>query len=669
DIASNRYTESWKVTVKNMYWNSKIQGYEVITENTYVDLFEKVENDKEIDVDPKTLDWFIYPTSFDPWSRKLYGKNGLLQRENFGTSWLGKRLSYLWEIRSKQDLFWPKTWKFSTPEIYLFAPQLLLDLYPPKHDYSQDLKAEVLPPPDPSQINAINSSLDNVISAIQGPPGTGKSQTIAALVEEYFTRNLKKKSGRIKILITSFSYAAIRVIIDKIRHGKDIHKNPTKTSKLQMIFLRSQHQEPIKSEKGYRGIDDLVRYGNTWKLNDESRSVTNQKPLDDSLEESFILFANAHQLYYLPERIRDENFAFDLICIDEASQLPVDYLMSSLQYIHKFDLEVVNPDLAKNSEVRISEKDEIANLAIKTEIDKELLTKLVIVGDYNQLPPVQPVDPPKNLEMILESVFGYYVKSHGIPNSQLKINYRSHQDIVGYTSLLDIYKDLKPSPKNATRTLNGTLNNIKVGWVKKVMDPKYVVASLIHNRKYEIGVSALESEMVVRIVRGYYEMLSPRNKKEEIEFWKDKVGVVAPHNAQGRLIIRKMYDQMKDTQLDSSELMNLLKSTIYSVEKFQGSDRDLIVSSIGISDRDQLSAESDFIYNLNRFNVLTSRAKSKVILVVSRVFLDYIPNERKVMEQAANIRRFAYEYCNIIEDLEILNENNTKEKIEFRYKS
>ena len=65
-----------------------------------------------------------------------------------------------------------------------------------------------------------------------------------------------------------------------------------------------------------------------------------------------------------------------------------------------------------------------------------------------------------------------------------------------------------------------------------------------------------------------------------------------------------------------------LKKAIVSVEKFQGSDRSLIIATMGISDNDQLAAEEEFIYDLNRFNVLTSRAKSKVILLCSRNFLD-----------------------------------------------
>ena len=48
-----------------------------------------------------------------------------------------------------------------------------------------------------------------------------------------------------------------------------------------------------------------------------------------------------------------------------------------------------------------------------------------------------------------------------------------------------------------------------------------------------------------------------------------------------------------------------------------------------------LAAEEAFIYDLNRFNVLTSRAKQKMLLLCSRTFLDYIPGDRDIMPCAS----------------------------------
>jgi superfamily I DNA and/or RNA helicase len=82
----------------------------------------------------------------------------------------------------------------------------------------------------------------------------------------------------------------------------------------------------------------------------------------------------------------------------------------------------------------------------------------------------------------------------------------------------------------------------------------------------------------------------------------------------------------------------------------------IIIASIRISDKGQLKAEEEFIYDLNRFNVLTSRAKSKAILVCSENFLDYLPKRHQIMESVEKIRKFTYDFCNNSKSINISNE-------------
>lgn len=664
----DRNVFKWQMYIQKIIWENKINGNIINTKPTYSNLFERCE---EEGIDPKSQPWYLYPLSSDNWSNKLHNskKIGLFEKNGFGTSWLGFRLAYLWGIRTKPTLLWPPKWDFETPVIYYYAPELLMNL---NTTTQTELFTNIFPIPDKSQEDAILNSMNHIISGILGPPGTGKSQTVAALIDEFITRKRKQKKP-FKILVTSFSYAALRVVIEKIRMSKTINGDKTNSSQTQMIFLHSETQDPIEVKSGCRDVEDLMRSGGTWKLNGKSRTVTPTSLLEESLEESFILFANAHHLYYLHERVK-ENFAFDLICVDEASQLPTDYFMSSLQYIHNFRIPLFKPknlDVTFNNEV-IDKKD-ISGLQINRSELKfgfKDLTKVVIVGDHNQLPPVRVKNPPKNLELILDSLFSYYINGHNISNKQLKVNYRSHRDIVSYTSLLGLYKDLKPHPLNAEKVLEGNLDNVNVDWVKEVLSPEKVVCSLIHNRRFEIGISEFEAKLVCEIISGYFNMVNPRNIKEERRFWSERIGVVAPHNAQGRAIIRKVYSKFQNKSfLSDVRLMEYLKSTIYSVEKFQGSDRDLIISSIGLSDEDKINKEEDFIFDLNRFNVLTSRAKNKILFISSNKFLQYIPEDRKALENASKIYLFVEDFCNESKNLTVKNEKDEEEEIIFKYKN
>jgi superfamily I DNA and/or RNA helicase len=115
--------------------------------------------------------------------------------------------------------------------------------------------------------------------------------------------------------------------------------------------------------------------------------------------------------------------------------------------------------------------------------------------------------------------------------------------------------------------------------------------------------------------------------------------------------------------------MQALKETVYSVEKFQGSDKDLIICSIGLSDEDKIQMEDEFIYNLNRFNVLTSRAKSKLIFISSKKFITYIPDEREILKYSSKIYMYVKEYCNKEISLQIKNKStNLFQKVKLRYK-
>jgi DNA polymerase III delta prime subunit len=656
----------WVINIERITWDPSINGNRIVTNPTNTNVFEVCEAE---DIDPKQQEWYIYPLSTDTWSNKLHNNNddGLFERENFGTSWLGFRLAFLWKVRTGPKLKWSKSWEFATPSIYLFAPELLSKFTTPF--LSEKLLTTIHPKPDPSQEQAIKNSLTCVISAILGPPGTGKSQTIAALIDEYVMQN-KKRNKSTKILVTSFSYAALKVVLEKIRIGKDAKGDPTVSALMQMVFVRSETQEPIPPIKGGRAVEDLERRGTTWKLNGKSRSVIKSKLLEESLEDSFVIFANAHHLYYLKDKVR-EDFAFDLICVDEASQLPTDYFMASLQFIYKSKFKIKKPD-----NVDVSSGNEVVDKKLVEFLEIEPneeppgdLTKVVIVGDHNQLPPVRIKNPPKSLGLILDSLFRYYVDGHKISSKQLKINYRSHEDIVNFTSLLGLYIDLKAFELNKKSLLKGTYDTIKEPWIKEVLDPKKVVCAIIHNQKFEIGISLFEAEIVSKIVANYYDMIEPKTEQEEDKFWKENVGVVAPHNAQGRTIIRRIFDEFSSrTLLPKPKLMELLKNTVYSVEKFQGSDRDLIITSIGLSDEDKINAEEEFIFNLNRFNVLTSRAKNKIIFISSNKFLRYIPENRKILENASKIYTFVEEFCNKEIALEIKNESDIKEKVRFRYK-
>ncbi len=650
--------------------------------------------------------FYLYSYESNPWAQRL---EKLLLRENFGESWLGKILAFKWNMTQKTALEYPDPFPYEgrLPEVYLYAPNLL-----PSYSYTpKKLLTPISPPPDASQEQAILNAMKYTIYGIQGPPGTGKTQTIAMLIDEYIHRQKEKNRGPVKVLVMAFSYAALRVVFETIFNSLDNTGNLTEAAKAQLVFLHSRDQEPPSLHGSKTLYDAYFKDKKTLEMRQingagakvfaEITHESDKKSYDILAphNENLILFTNAHQLFDLKKKRYGKlsfinlGFAFDLIVVDESSQVPVNQIMSALLYVKNFGVEIMSKDLSAASGQQISDIEKLNELYLvsketKRSPDVDELTKLVIVGDQNQLPPVQQVLPPKKLEPILDNLFGFYADNHRIPNDQLQINYRSHQDIVDFTNYMDIYeRDIAPLT-NKDKTIEGDFHRLQdwiaagkepkiESWVLDVLDKGIAVESIIHQNKYETAVSPLEAYIVIQLVLGYYLMNIPEKSKafeKELRniqrmFWTEKLGVVAPHNAQGRLIIRQLHQILNDYDLNAlgeRELMELLKKTIYSVEKFQGSARDFIITSIGISAQDQLLSEEEFIYNLNRFNVLSSRARAKFILICSKNFLTYIPNDKELMQTAAKIRRFALDYCNNEKELNFYM-NKDKLRIKFRY--
>jgi len=605
-----------------------------------------------------TSRWFVYPQASEPWLDPL---SRLLQRQAMGTGWLGRRLSRLWGIGFEATGALLRPSPMTAPEVYLFAPEQLPRVSP---SLECSLRTTQHPPPDRSQTEAICMALGGAISCIKGPPGTGKSQTIAALLDEFLLRRGTKPT---RILVTAFSYAAMRVVLDKVRSARDAQGRPTAAASTRLVWLRSNGREPIADAPDLAHVTDLTFQGKEG-LTIDGKSLDRRASgrLDAVLGSHFVLFANAFSLAnlgkpsgsksFLYEWIGND-FGFDLIVIDEASQVPTSQLMASLALVRPavFSLADTSPPEAWP----LDDLTRMQGLTLKGPDALDDLTRVVIVGDDNQLPPVQPVEPPEKLRIALDSAFRYYVEGHKVPHRQLRTNYRSKPAIVDYTRSLGIYTEgleafrgdhpypALPSPPPHL-----------ADWVRRVLDDTVDVSTLIHDTQHETATSALEADLAAELCVAFMDQMGVRDPEAERAFWDDQIGIVAPHNAQGRLVTRTLYDRLvrpdaRRTALSDEALMGCLRATIYSVEKFQGSDRTLILATLAVSSRDQLAAEEAFLYDLNRFNVLTSRARQKMVLLCPRAFLDYVPDDRAVFDHAARVRAFAHDFCDREERLSI----------------
>ncbi len=649
-----------EVTLETLRYVPEERSYACVATTTAAALLEHLEATLGQSAEEPV---YLYPTAMDLWSGRLLGnKSALLRRQGelAGTSWLGFRASYLLRLQEALTLKGPPSLDFQLPEFYLYAPNLL-----PVGDVEGALQTTAHPAPDPSQAVAIRRALGSTVTCLQGPPGTGKSQTIAALIDEY----LRRADGPRRILVTAFSYDAMLVLLRKLEEHRDAAGAPTAAGSIRRVFAHSPGRELALGE----GTLDLEVSSSSLVLDGDKLKMTGKR-LEDYLPPGFVLFANAHSLYHLGQpstakkydyKFLQNGFGFDLIIVDEASQLPTDHFVSSALLVRPgvgtLRFLEGEPDWSRAPAVK-----QVAAVAAEL---PERLTQVVVVGDQHQLPPVQPVKPPKKLQKVLGSLFHYLIDGHGLPVHQLGVNYRSTDTIVDYTRSLALYEALEAFRKTQPWPALPPVPEEAPEWLAGVLAPALEVHAMIHERTGERASSELEAKLAAEAALWFFRQLGVVDAEAERRFWSEGLGVVAPHNAQGRQIIQWIKVLMDGvSQLDDEELDRLLRTTVYSVEKFQGSDRTFIIASMGISAQDQLMAEEEFIFGLNRFNVLTSRARQKMLLLCSRTFLEHIPRDREVMAHASRIRAYALDFCVESDPLVVVNEHGMAENVLWRWR-
>ena len=89
----------------------------------------------------------------------------------------------------------------------------------------------------------------------------------------------------------------------------------------------------------------------------------------------------------------------------------------------------------------------------------------------------------------------------------------------------------------------------------------------------------------------------------------------------------------------------LIWGAVDTVERFQGQQRDVIVASFGLGDPDLIRAEDEFLYSLNRFNVMASRARAKLIVFTTRSLVDHLSNDAEVLEESRLLKNYVESFC------------------------
>lgn len=489
-----------------------------------------------------------------------------------------------------------------------------------------------------SQWNALERFMERRLAVLWGPPGTGKSATLRAVIRAAI-RQAQEEGKTLRILVAASTYTAVdNVILGLVEQLQAVNAGVDTYRLASESRAENIHDEMV-------GLTSVV-IGDGLDAPELFQRL--QEPKEGDV---FIVGTTQHQVHKLsqldapPTRIKSaaasvaraeatQRSWFDLIIVDEASQLDV---ASSTLIFSK-----AAPG-----------------------------ARSLVAGDGLQLPPIHAADPPEGLEHRVGSVFDFLVHEHGVERFNLEENYRSNDGIVrfthkaGYDSRLHAHSpglELQlraPLPATTPTVWPTRLDFDPV--LAEVLNPEYPLVALLYdddlssqsNDFEALLTSAVVAMLQDRVGPPLNEVGVPMEKWDRLydlgELLDRGVGVVAPHRAQGSLTVTRLAELLRPLGANFSQI----RGAVDTVERFQGGQRDVIVASFGLGDPDLIASEDEFLYDIRRFNVLVTRARVKVIVLMSRSVLLHLSDDQDVARDSRLLKAFVQQFCTQVSQAEI----------------
>lgn len=348
------------------------------------------------------------------------------------------------------------------------------------------------------------------VACIQGPPGTGKTRVLALIARLAVARGER-------LLVTSHTHMAINHALNKI-HGEGVP--------LVKVGAATQRRGLAAS---VRSVDSL----DAWKERPTHGYVVGATP-----------FATC--------TTRLENYTFDTIVFDEASQVTVPLALMAMRKGQRF----------------------------------------IFIGDQRQLPPV--LLSRSVFDKQAHSVFARLTARDAEHLVMLEETYRMNRWLAAWPSNTFYGGALRAAGANRERRLQLGAVDARFAEVLDGACPAVFIPTPDHSaRMKNRPEAALVTDICQAAVAGG---LAP-----------SEIGIVSPYRAQGR-VIRQALVQRFGHALARQVVAD-------TVERMQGQERELIILSLATGDAAFLDAVAEFFFQPERLNVAITRAKTKLIVI------------------------------------------------------
>jgi DNA replication ATP-dependent helicase Dna2 len=365
------------------------------------------------------------------------------------------------------------------------------------------------------------------VACIQGPPGTGKTRVLALIAR------LAVERGE-RILMTSHTHMAINNALNKI------HAQGVPVVKVGRATQRKGLDDAIPNFEGLDGWEDRPTNG----------YVVGATP-----------FATC--------TARLENYAFDTILFDEASQITLPLALMAMRKGKRF----------------------------------------IFIGDQRQLPPV--LLSRSVLDKEAHSVFSRLTSREAEHLVMLDETYRMNRWLTDWPSRTFYGGALRAAGKNRERRLELTGVPERFAAVLDGASPAVFIPTPDTTARTRNGREAeLVADLCEAIVAGGLPLA--------------QIGIVSPYRAQGRTL---------RTQLAARFGREAARQVVAdTVERMQGQERELVILSLATGDEVFLAAIAEFFFQPERLNVSVTRAMTKLIVIGPEVG-DIPDNGNKTIRQ------------------------------------
>ena len=454
----------------------------------------------------------------------------------------------------------------------------------------------------PAQIAAWEAIADLRAALVLGPPGTGKTFALSWMTLG-FLEACRQVGQPCRIFLTGFTRNSIANLMEAVHSRAAIHAQEP----VRMIWLgRAPEQAfpedieviPPKHIQDAMSTEHVVIGATGWSL---YRAITSGKP-DGAKGPCAPLF--------------------DLICIDEASQMVVSQGLLCL-----------------------------AGLAPSG--------RVLVAGDNRQLAPVRETHDREVDGLRLGASLYDFLSEAGVRECPLDETFRLNTPLAGFPAQAFYQGRYTPHEDVANRQLplcQGWEDGLEP-WEQLAIDPGNPVCILLYEGPPCGTSNPFEADVVQSLIERFWERTLPNNGQENMApdfFWSERLAVVTPHRAQNALIRRAL---RRERYGDGC--------VVETVDRVQGRERDAIVASYTVSDPEFARVEAGFIFSAERFNVTITRARTKLVLIISRQLLDVLPDDEDAFDQAQVMREYVYESTEV-GTLSILGANGQRYPVSMR---